>query len=280
MSDETQAGQRIEEHAGNPPRPGEAAGGGWPGLGPLLAGLAGASVLVTGAGLIMGWNYTEAFYGRLGVPIEALDLEPAAYFTAKVEIWYALAWSALVAFSGMVAYRFLPPPTSYAPVFIMWPLTLAGMTTATAGCVGAIATGEAAFVYASAFGAAALVVGIFSALQATDDRSAPAVALVGSVMLISLAGVFLGSVPDSLGQHDAEALLAGPQEGSAARLVAAEPLGLPGERRESDLYVTQDVRVVTATNGSYYVVVAGTETVYCLPATRIVRMEYAPDEGR
>jgi len=228
---------------------------------------------------LVGWRYTTAFYDRLGIATEALNLEPATYLTAKIEVWYVLAGAAMSLLSAMVASRLFPP----APGVTLWVGTVsiaAGMPTFVAGCVAAGETGEAEFVYVCGLGASLVLFGIYVVLQGEPHRYAAATVWMAATALIVFAIAFVDLVPAELGRHDAEALLAGPQEGSGARLVAAEPIGLPGERYESDAYVTESVGVVRATGDTYFVVVRGTEMVYSFPAARVLRIEYTPDKGR
>jgi hypothetical protein len=272
LSDEAE--QEPREERG----PSEAADGPWPGLGGVAAGLAGAGVLVTGGALLIGWMYTKAFYDRLGVPMRALDLQAIDYLTAKVEIWYALAAGMLGALISLLMWRYdfgLAVPERFA-LWVRGVATLASLAAAYAGALGVVATGNVAFLYAFATGATFAPVFLWNFLAASA-RWRPLSAGVPVILVIFIALAFLPPVAAGLGCHDAEALLEGPEEGSGARFVAAEPLGLPGERYESDVYVTESVGVVRATDNAYFVVVRGTKIVYSLPVTRVLRVEYTPD---
>jgi len=234
-------------------------------------------VLVTGAALLIGWKYTQAYYDRLGVPVEALDLEPAVYLTAKIEIWYALAGAALGGLSWMLGLRLSSP---YLGRWAGTLLIAAGALTFVTGSVGTGETGNADFVYACGFGFILIVLGVSLVLQRGVDGQAVAEAATATAMLLAFTILFVAVVPAELGRHDAEAVLAGAREASGARVVATEPLGLPGELPKSGFYVTDGVRVVAATNNAYCLVAGGAATVYCLPANSILRMEYTPDDGR
>ena len=286
------------------PQPSEPQAAAWPGLGQVLAGLAGVGVLVTGGAFLMGWAYTTAFYDRLGIPTRALHLQPVDYVTAKMEIWHVLVIVALsssfimlqiVSASrlALVAHGLTaiargpwkrpavskPGPAARPETWALF-LASAALLALMVGSLGLGRTGEAAFLYASALGVPLGCLALWWALRIT--RRPVRVGLTSFVagLLLTFALFFLLVVPEVLGHHDAEALLAGPEEGRGARFVAAEPLGLPGERYESSVYVTESVGVVRATDNAYFVVVRGTKTVYSLPAARVLRVEYTPHEGR
>jgi len=276
LSEETPAAATTEEPSEVTP-PGDAATGVWPGLGALLAGLAGASVLVTGAALLIGWKYTEAFYGRLGVPMEVLDLEPADYLTAKIEIWYSLAAAAVLTLPPIVMQRFIPFRSAFGTALLVIPV---GALTFVAGLVGVGETGEGIFVYTCSAGTGIVVFGTCLALWARAGRKTDLAAMLGGIFLLFCAWAFLSGVPEELGRHDAEALLGGPQQGSAARLVAMGPVGLPGERADSGFYITDAVQVVAVANSSYFLLVGSGEMVYSVPSTSVLRMEYSRKDGR
>jgi uncharacterized membrane protein (UPF0136 family) len=251
-------------------------------------------VFVTGGAFLIGWRYTTAFYDRLGIPAGALHLQPTDYITAKVEIWYALAAAALVVlvtaavFGGLlpvlgplratVLGRLVGWEFHQSQVFWLVSLTVGAMNVVWAA-VGLALTDSQGLLYIFATGVALLAMGVWGIMR-DSPRWAPLSGVAALVMVSAIAALSLDIVAPQLGHHDAEALLAGPEEGSGARFVAAEPLGLPGERYEAGVYVTEAVGVVRATDNAYFVVVRGTETVYSLPATRVLRVEYTPHEGR
>jgi len=276
------------------PEPSEPQAAAWPGLAQTLGAVAGASVFVTGGAFLIGWRYTTAFYDRLGIPAGALHLQPTDYITAKVEIWYALAAAALVVlvtaavFGGLlpvlgplratVLGRLVGWEFHQSQVFWLVSLTVGAMNVVWAA-VGLALTNSQGLLYIFATGVALLAMGVWGIMR-DSPRWAPLSGVAALVMVSAIAALSLDIVAPQLGHHDAEALLAGPEEGSGARFVAAEPLGLPGERYEAGVYVTEAVGVVRATDNAYFVVVRGTEIVYCLPASRVLRVEYTPHEGR
>lgn len=288
MSDE--ARQEIAQGAGTAePRVEEGAG-----LGQILAGLAGLGVAITGGAFLIGWRYTTAFYERLGVPTRALDLQPADYLTAKIEIWYALA-AAVLAAAAVATYarRVLPAlrpvrATVLGRLAVEWEprpratwvvSVAAGVLNLVWGALGLALTDNQFFLYFFATGAAFVTMGVWGIMRDSPRWGT----LSGAAALVLASLILLPSLPavaTDLGQKDAEAILRGSEEGSSARLVAASPLGLPGEHCEAGTCVTESVRVVAATSSSYFVVVQGTQTVYCLPAAGLLRMEYTPDKGR
>jgi len=305
LSDETDH-QTTQERG-----PTGAADGAGPRLGEvaqILGGLAGVAVLVGGAAFLIGWIYTRAFYERLGIPTRALDLGPTDYITAKTEIWYALASAALVVLVTATVVGGLLPVLGPVRATVLgrlvelefpdprafWLVNLTlGLVNVVWGAVGLGLTDSQGLLYIFATGAAWLLVGGWGIMR-ESPRWAP-LSGVGALVLASVIAILsLGIVAPHLGRQDAEAILRGSEGGTGARFVAAEPLGLPGERyepgeyvieagvyvAETGAYVTESVGVVRATDNAYFVVVRGTQRVYCLSATRVLRVEYTPHEGR
>ena len=277
--DEGRPGERTE--------PGRIGVLGWAGVAHIVGSLAGVAVLVGGVAFVTGWAYTDALYEQLGIPSRALDLGPTDYATANVEMWYTFALVALAAAAGLALGGYLASLGDVPGAPRWWPRSgeqwlwvvplVVGLVCLGVGVFGVGETGDDLFVLPLAMGAVLGPLGALTGARALRTRAAQ-LALAWLAAAIAIAAVL--SLPGGaakLGQHDAEALLAGPQEGSGARHVAAEPLGLPGERHESGVYVTESVGVIRATDNAYFVVVRGTEIVYCLPAARVLRMEYTPD---
>jgi len=271
-------------------QPSEPQAAAWPGLGQIVAGLAGVGVLVSGGAFLMGWRYVTAFYGRLGVPSRALDFQPADYFTAKIEIWYTLAGTALVVLVFAAVIGGVLPALEPARLPVLWLLVgsefyrrsywlvnlTVGVMSVVWGAAGLALTDNQRFLYVFATGAAWLLVGAWGIMR-ESPRWAPPSGVVVLVLASVIVLLSLEIVAPQLGRQDAEAILRGSEDGTAARFLAVEPLGLPGERYESDVYVTESVGVVKATDDAYFVVVRGTKIVYCLPASRVLRIEYTPD---
>jgi len=277
LADEAEAGTTVEPDPREAPSRSDMPTGGGPGLGAIAGIVAAAGLFVSGAVLFMGWKYTQAFYGRLGIPTEALDLEPADYFTAKIEFLYWLAMSAAASLVGwFLVLRLVRDRQLHRVMLVM----LLGALVFMAGSAGTLVTGDGHFVFIAGLGVGLFVIGISDIFRGPADRNAVVAGTFATLFLSFAVVTLLFDVSAGLGQHDADALLAGPQEGSGARLVAAEALGLPGERYESDAYVTESVGVIRATGDAYFVVVRGTDKVYSFPAARVLRMEYTPDKGR
>lgn len=261
---------------------------GWPGLGHILAGLAGLGVLVTGTAFLVGWYYTKAFYERLGIPLRALDLEPADYISARMEMWLYLAMASLLALFIVVTEEFLawPSPASvrladslrFRRRLFYGGSTVASLCAFMAGTYGLMITGDKLYLGLFAMGAVPAPILLWRVIP----REWPDLKLVASGMALAL-GVMAASVlligAAQMGHDDAESLLASGDQTGTARLVAARPLGLPGEQGESGTYVTDSVRVITVANDAYFLLVPEAETVYCVPADHVLRLEYQPDDG-
>jgi len=260
----------------------------------ILGAFAGVAVLVGGAAFLVGWTYTSAFYDRLGIPTRALDLGPADYATAKVDIWFAFAVAAFTGAATLALARALAPvvvadlvSTGWGARCVEWCRSrewrtvrmvrvTASLLVCLVGWLGIWYTGNSAFFVPLALGAVFGTLAIWlDARAARPYWRRTGLTWLAAFFALSTAFAVLGGGM-ILGHHDAEGLLAGPAEGSGARFVAAEPLGLPGERYESGAYVTDSVGVVKATDNAYFVVVRGTKIVYCFPATRVLRIEYTP----
>lgn len=251
MSDETKQPTAAPEQGSGPqgPQPTEPQRAAWPGLAQTIGAVAGASVFVTGGAFLLGWRYTVAFYDRLGIPTRALHLQPADYVTAKVEIWYTLI-SVALAFVGAMAY------IVWHPAFAAWVRSLArwlrkrsrvseatlafaaqvgvlglfctgGTMAFSVGWAGVLGSGDESFLYPLALGISLVCAALWWAQRATSPRRRALSTAVAAWVLVFFV-LQLPSVAAALGGHDADALLAGPEEGRGARFVAAEPLRTPG----------------------------------------------------
>jgi len=293
LSDETVQPSTVAQHGEPSGARGSTDEGQAPrGLAEVAAAVAAGSVLATGAAFLIGWSYTTAFYDRLGVPTGALDLEPIDYMAAKVEIWYAVAVAVLITVGSTVTTLRLPsalkrlpltglprrlfgefaPQRAFAANFAIGTIMLL------AGAWGLALTGNQTFLYVFVPGLTYAPVGLWGLMRESPGWR-PLSAGVALAFAAFLAVTSVPTVAAELGRHDAEALLTA-SEPATARLVAASALGLPGEHCEASGCVTDSVQVVAATSSSYFVVVQGTQTVYCLPAGGLLRMEYDPDKGR
>lgn len=295
MSDNDEQDQeKTEEEAGQPegPPPTEPRVPAWPGLGQILAGLAGLGVLVTGAAFLIGWRYTAAFYDRLGIPSRALDLEPTDYITAKVDVWYGLLLAGALGLATLGLMRYVWPEVGRVSVRLLgrevmfefaaqraWLLIMAvGASSLVVGTSGLLLRGEETFLYPFTMGVVYIPLAVWGLVRESPDwgRLATPAALAVAVFL---AVPSVAPMAAHMGREDADAVLTGSEAG-VVRLIAREPLGLPTERHESGTYVTEAVRLITATNNCYFVVVGDGDTVYCVGAADVLRVEYEPSDER
>jgi hypothetical protein len=243
-----------EERPAERPEPGQVAALGWAGVAQILGGVAGVAVLVGGAAFLIGWIYTRTFYERLGIPTRALDLGPTDYATAKVDIWYAFALAALAGAAAVAAAGAFGPivvrdllRTGWGARCVEWCRSrdwrmaevTAGALVFLTGWLGISYTGNSIFFFPFTLGGAFATLALWvhaRALRPHWPRTALTWLAAFFALGTALVALWGGTI---LGRHDAEDLLAGPGEGSGARFVAAEPLGLPGERYEPGVYVIE-----------------------------------------